>query len=233
MKTTKMILGVFSAMAMILLSACNDNNRKNDTDQMLNDSIQMAEENRLEQERMDFENNSLFAMVQEDTVLTTFSRNLESNDLSQTFLEDEGPYTVFAPSNVAYNNLSQEERDAFSDAGKMQENSARLYYLFVDEELTLEELRQEIEAADGSYTLTSMQGEEITATLENDQVVLSDASGNEATITESDVDASNGVVHVIDEVLEPSDVTVNEAGDLNKHGNNTTASDTTATNSGM
>lgn len=233
MKTTKMILGVFSVSALLILSACNDNNRRNDADQMLNDSIEMAEENRLEQERMDFENNSLFAMVQEDTVLTTFSRNLESNDLSQTFLEDEGPYTVFAPSNVAYNNLSQEERDAFRDTGKIQENSARLYYLFVDEELTLDELRQEIEAANGTYTLTTMQGEEITATLENDQVMLSDASGNEATITESDVDASNGVVHVIDEVLEPSDVTVNEAGDLNKNRDNTTANDTTATNSGM
>ena len=130
---------------------------------------------------------------------------------------------------MAYENLSQEERDALTDPQNMQENSAMLYYLVVDEELTEENLRQEIEAAGGTFILTSMQGEEINATLEGDDIILTDPEGNTATIIETDLAASNGVIHIIDEVIVPSDVTMNEAGNMNQGKNNTSASDTTST----
>ena len=231
MKSAKLNLVIFSAMAVFSFSSCNDNDKRGENDQMLNDSIQMAEENRLEQERMDFENNSVFAMVQEDTVLTAFTTNLESNEMNWTFLEEEGPYTVFAPTNMAYENLSQEERDALTDPQNMQENSAKLYYLVVDEELTEENLRQEIETAEWTFILTSMQGEEINATLEGDDIILTDPEGNTATIIETDLAASNGVIHIIDEVIVPSDVTMNEAGNMNnnQNRNNSSAGDTTTT----
>lgn len=250
MKSTKFYLVLLSVMTAFSFASCNDNDRRGENDQMRNDSIRMAEENRLEQERMDFENNSVFAMVQEDTVLSTFSGNLESNQLSRTFMEEEGPYTIFAPSNQAYQSLSQEERTAWGDARNLQENSARLHYLIVDEELTEENLRQEIEAAGGTYVLTSMQGEEINATLEGDKIVLTDGAGNKATIIESNREASNGVIHVIDGILKPSDLSVNQAGTMGNNNLNTnrnqntnqstnrnqstpTGGDTTAINRGM
>lgn len=215
-------------MAMVSFSSCNDNDRKADNDQMVNDSIRMAEENRLEQERMERENSSVFAMVQEDTVLTTFSGNLESNELSQDFMENEGPYTIFAPSNVAYQSLSAEEREMYNDPMNRDENNARLYYLVVDDEITAADLRSEVQANNGTYTLTTMQGEDLIVTLEADAVVLTDPSGKKAKIIETDIDASNGVVHVIDAVLLPSDVTANAAGNMD----NTRKADTTATNTG-
>ena len=228
MKSTRFVIGLFSVMAMVSFSSCNDNDRKADNDQMLNDSIRMAEENRLEQERMERENSSVFAMVQEDTVLTTFSGNLESNELSQDFMENEGPYTIFAPSNVAYQSLSAEEREMYNDPMNRDENNARLYYLVVDDEITAADLRSEVQANNGTYTLTTMQGEDLIVTLEADAVVLTDPSGKKAKIIETDIDASNGVVHVIDAVLLPSDVTANAAGNMD----NTRKADTTATNTG-
>lgn len=235
MKIKRLNIFIFSALAMISFSSCNDSDRKADNDQMLNDSIQMAEENRLEQERMERENNSVFAMVQEDTVLTTFSENLESNELSQNFIEEEGPYTIFAPSDVAYEALSAEERDAYNDPLNMEENNARLYYLVVDDELTAGELRSEAEANDGTYTLTTMQGEDLTVTLEGDAVILTDASGHKATIIETDIDGSNGVVHVIDAVLVPSDVSTNAAGNMKRNNDtntNSTGSGNTSSSTG-
>src|SRR5690606_10653955 len=109
------------------------------------------------------------------------------------------------------------------------------HYLIIDEELTEENLRQEIETAGGTYVLTSIQGEEISVSLEGENVVLTDAAGNKATVVESNRDASNGVIHVIDGIMKPSDLTINEAGNVNRNQNqNNTARDTASTtNSGM
>ncbi|HSI69604.1 MAG TPA: fasciclin domain-containing protein, partial [Gillisia sp.] len=63
----------------------------------------------------------------------------------------------------------------------------------------------------GTYQIKTMQGENITATLDGDNIVLRDASGNEARVTETDSEASDGVVHIIDGVLWPKDPSKNEA----------------------
>ena len=65
-------------------------------------------------------------------------------------------------------------------------------------------LTQAIEGAgEGGYTLTTVNGATLTATAEGGNVVLTDAAGNSATVTATDIDASNGVIHVIDTVLMP------------------------------
>ena len=62
-----------------------------------------------------------------------------------------------------------------------------------------------IEAAgDAGYVITTVNGASLTATVVDGNVMLTDAAGNMATVTATDVDASNGVVHVIDTVLMPS-----------------------------
>ena len=58
-------------------------------------------------------------------------------------------------------------------------------------------------AGEEGYTLTTVNGAELTAMLEGGNVVLRDATGNTATVTQTDIDASNGVIHVIDTVLMP------------------------------
>ena len=65
-------------------------------------------------------------------------------------------------------------------------------------------LTEAIEAAGaGGYELSTVAGGKLTATLEGGKVMLTDAAGNKATVTATDVDASNGVIHVIDTVLMP------------------------------
>ena len=107
-------------------------------------------------------------------------------------------------------------------------NAASMNYLMVEERLTEEDLRSQIQA-NGTHTIRTMQGENITAVLDGDEIILRDASGNEARIIETDSGASDGVVHVIDRVLMPSDPGQNAAG--NRSTNNTGTNNTT-TNTG-
>ncbi len=59
------------------------------------------------------------------------------------------------------------------------------------------------DAGDDGYTITTVNGGTLTATVVDGNVVLTDAAGGTATVTATDVAASNGVIHVIDTVLMP------------------------------
>lgn len=60
-----------------------------------------------------------------------------------------------------------------------------------------------IKNADGKATFETVQGGKLYAMMENGKVKLKDASGNVATVTQADVNQSNGVVHVIDTIILP------------------------------
>jgi uncharacterized surface protein with fasciclin (FAS1) repeats len=66
------------------------------------------------------------------------------------------------------------------------------------------ELVRQIKAGNGSATLKTVQGETLKATLRGKAVVIEDQKGGVSTVAIADVQASNGVVHVIDSVLLPN-----------------------------
>jgi len=137
-------------------------------------------------------------------------------------------YTIFAPSNDAYAGLTDAQRKEMSDSQNRDRNTASLNYLMVEQRLTEDQLRQEIQNANGTYNIRNMQGENITDTLEGNQVVLRDASGNQARIIESDTEASDGIVYVIDKVLRPKDPSQNAAA--TRTGTNNTNTNTNTNN---
>lgn len=219
-----MIAAVFS---MVAFTSCQDNDRRNaeEAERIEMDRLEAEREAemRVNEERLDREANSITSRIEDNRELSTFSQGMNSAEISDDYREDEGPYTVFAPVNSAYEKLDQEQRDAMMDVQNRDRNNATLHYLMVEGELTEDQLRQEVQNANGSYTLTTMQGEDLIVTLEGDNIVLKDGAGNTARITDSDPDASNGIIYVIDSYLMPKDPTRNEAAN---RGNN---ADTTST----
>lgn len=200
-------------------TACQDNKRSDgESEHIMGDTereAEIAEENRLNRERMEWESNTIAAVMRDNSELQNFSRSMDTAQIAQTFSQEEGPYTIFAPSDDAYEEMPEEERNQMMSSENRDMNRASLQYLVIDDEMTAEELMTEIENADGTYTLTTMQGEEITATMDGENVVLRDAAGNTAVITETDLEASNGVIHIIDGVLHPKDPSQNAAAQMN------------------
>lgn len=203
-------LGLFVAIS------CQDNRQSdgNSVDLGNYDKEGTTEDNAMEQERQERENTSISSMISENQDLSTFSEGMTRAELDDDFRQGEGPYTIFAPSNVAYDELSQEDKNQFENIDA-ERAGASMHYLVVNDELTSEELKTEIQNANGSYSIKTMQGEELTAAMDGENIVLRDASGNTATITEADMDASNGTVHVINRLLRPSDDTQNAAKNQN------------------
>lgn len=221
MKINKSLFLFSLVFVFLSFTSCKDERKAGDMEDMEMETereAQRAEEDRLEQDRMEWEENNVFARVHDNSELSTFSQSIDSAAFADSFTDREGSYTIFAPNNAAYGNLNQQEREGMMKGENRNTNMAMLHYLVVEDELTSEELLEEIENANGNYSLTTMQGETITASLQGENIVLKDAAGNTATIIQADNDASNGVIHVIDKILKPKDASKNAAG---TSGNNT------------
>jgi uncharacterized surface protein with fasciclin (FAS1) repeats len=118
-------------------------------------------------------------------------------------LSGAGPFTVFAPTNAAF---------AALPAGTVEtllrpENKAMLQgiltYHVVPGRLTASDLMAQIRAGGGTAQLRTAQGGTLTARMQGDAVVLVDAKGGTATVTQADVLQSNGVIHVTNAVSLP------------------------------
>ena len=135
--------------------------------------------------------------------LSTLVSAVQSAELGET-LSGPGPYTVFAPTNAAFAKVPQSARDQLmSPAGKKDLAGILTYHVVAGETMS-GALTAAIEAAgDKGYAIKTVNGATLTATIEGGKVMLTDAAGGKVSLVQADVDASNGVVHVIDGVLMP------------------------------
>ena len=125
-----------------------------------------------------------------DNGFTTLVSAVEAADLVST-LQGDGPFTVFAPTDAAFNNLPAGTLESLLLPENQSTLSSILTYHVIADEVTAEEV----------VTLTSaptVQGENITIRVEGGTVFVNDAQ-----VTTTDVEASNGIIHVIDTVLLP------------------------------
>ena len=147
---------------------------------------------------------TIVEVAQGNPDFSTLVSAVTSADLGAT-LSGTGPYTVFAPTNAAFEKVPQATRDELMSPAGQQDLSNILTYHVVEGNVDAATLTQAIQdaGADG-YTITTVNVGTLTAMMDGDNVVLRDAAGNTATVTQTDVDASNGVIHAIDTVLMPS-----------------------------
>ena len=147
---------------------------------------------------------TIVEVAQGNPDFSTLVQAVTSANLGDT-LSGDGPYTVFAPNNAAFDKVPQSTRDQLMSAEGREDLTNILTYHVVEGETMAQALTQAIEGAGSEgYTITTVNGADLTATMEGGNVILTDAAGNRSTVTSTDIDASNGVIHVIDTVLMPS-----------------------------
>ncbi|OJF91160.1 fasciclin domain-containing protein [Alkalibacterium sp. 20] len=191
----KLQLGVISLAAVGLFAGCaTDDNMEEDP---------MDEDTTMEEDPMD-EDTTMEETAEEDIVgiaqgnpdFSILVSALQEAELVET-LQGEGPFTVFAPTDAAFENLlgeldiTAEELLAQPDLGDI---------------LTYHVVSGKVLAADltDGMTAETVNGEELTFDLSGDPMV------NESAISTTDIEATNGVVHAIDTVLIPSDFELQE-----------------------
>ena len=146
---------------------------------------------------------TIVEVAQGNSDFSTLVEAVTTANLAET-LSGDGPYTVFAPTNAAFDAVPQATRDQLMSEAGREDLSNILTYHVVEGETNAAALTQAIEAAgEEGYALTTVNGATLTAMMDGGNVVLRDAAGNTATVTGTDTEASNGIIHTIDTVLMP------------------------------
>jgi uncharacterized surface protein with fasciclin (FAS1) repeats len=197
---SKFLLILLAAFAFSFTS-CEDNKKKEEEKAQMEEEAERQAEMEAEKERMEMESNSIAAKAMATDSLSTLVSALKNAELAATFTEDEGPYTVFAPTNSAFEKVDKATLDELMKSENKDQLAGVLKYHVVDKEITASDLSQMIEDGDGEVTFATMEGAELTAMKDGDNIVLKDGNGNTATIIATDIEASNGMVHLIDGVV--------------------------------
>ncbi|NKI90308.1 putative surface protein with fasciclin (FAS1) repeats [Hymenobacter sp. 1B] len=127
---------------------------------------------------------------------TTLVAAVKAAGLVET-LKSAGPFTVFAPTNAAFDKLPAGTVNSLVTPEMKPTLTKILTYHVVPGRLTAADLKN-------GQVLTTVEGEQLTVMISGSNVMLKDAKGGMATVTIPNVMSSNGVTHVIDTVLMPA-----------------------------
>ncbi len=134
---------------------------------------------------------------------TTLVAAVKAAGLVKT-LQGTGPFTVFAPVNDAFENLPQGTVETLLKPENKGKLTKILTYHVVAGSLDSKSIRKAIQKSGGKAVLTTVSGDKLTAMMNGESnVILQDENGGIAHISTYDVKQSNGMIHVIDQVILP------------------------------
>ena len=133
---------------------------------------------------------------------TTLVAAVKAAGLVET-LKSAGPFTVFAPTNAAFEKLPAGTVDNLLKPENKSSLTKVLTYHVVAGRMDAQDLSKAIKAGKGMATLKTVSGGTLVATMKGKNIMLKDENGGMATVTIADVYQRNGVIHVINSVVLP------------------------------
>ncbi len=133
---------------------------------------------------------------------TTLVAAVKAAGLVETLMT-AGPFTVFAPTNAAFNLLPAGTVESLVKPENKAKLTGILTYHVVSGKLDADAIKDKIKEGNGTAELTTVAGGKLYIMRKGNKYILKDENGGMAEITIKDVYQSNGVIHVIDHVLLP------------------------------
>ncbi|MGB5484627.1 fasciclin domain-containing protein [Parasphingorhabdus sp.] len=145
---------------------------------------------------------NMMAVIQHNPDLSTAGMAVGLSGVAED-LGQEGPFTAFVGTNEAFNKLGVDELNALLQPEKKEELANILKYNVMIANMDSAAITKAIGEGGGTASLKTAQGGSLKAMMNGGKIVLEDAKGNRSTITQADVKADNGIVHIVDTVLIP------------------------------
>ncbi|MFI8379848.1 fasciclin domain-containing protein [Leeuwenhoekiella sp. NPDC079379] len=196
----KKIFLSMAVLATLAFTSCKDNENKEADEAMTEEQMAMEAEATTEEEMPEQQTIATIAMGNEN--FTTLVTAIQAAELGET-LNGAGPFTVFAPTNAAFDKLPAGTLEGLTKPENKEKLAGLLKYHVVSGEYMAADVVKAINDNNGSFVIKTVQGGELTATLDGENVIITDANGSKSKVVMADVDASNGVIHAIDAVVMP------------------------------
>lgn len=206
MKIKSILMTIF--LGIFVFTSCQDNKKKDEMNNEMNDpNMEMSEgaddEKMMDEGMNDASNEKSVADVVEGSEKHTTLLAAMKDAGIVVKLDGETAYTVFAPTNAAFEALPKGTIDDWMKPENSEDLEGVLSYHIVPGNVDSAKLTELIKSSENQeYVLVTANDGKLTATI-NDagNVILTDASGGQATVVAADMEASNGVVHSINGVL--------------------------------
>jgi uncharacterized surface protein with fasciclin (FAS1) repeats len=193
-------LSLVAGLSAVALSACSGTADTNETD----DTV-VQDETAAPAEPMAADTpagGNIVAMAQGNANLSTLVSAVTAAGLGET-LSGPGPFTVFAPTNAAFDKVEKATLDGLMKPESKDKLGGLLKYHVVPGTVKAADVAKMIEDGNGTATIKTVGGGNLKASMDGGKVVLTDAKGGKSTVTQTDMTASNGIVHTIDTVVMP------------------------------
>lgn len=194
---TRNLMTLAVVFSLFIGTACANNKKENinpETEKVTSDNITDPVEV--------VETPNIVGVAAGNENFTTLVAAVKAAGLVET-LSGAGPFTVFAPLNSAFDKLPEGTVEGLLKPEGKDALTSILTYHVVAGKFMAADVVKAIGDNNGSFAIPTVQGGTLTATLNGDSVILTDAKGNTSTIVLTDVAASNGVIHAIDTVVMP------------------------------
>jgi uncharacterized surface protein with fasciclin (FAS1) repeats len=142
------------------------------------------------------DDNHVVDVVQANPSLKTLASVIDETDANEV-LELQGPYTVFAPSDDAFNALPAETRQRLLQPENRQQLAQILFYHVVPGQVSANQLQ--------SGDVKTVEGANVNVKVDQ---TANQVTVNDATVTQADIPASNGVIHIVDRVILPPNFSI-------------------------
>jgi uncharacterized surface protein with fasciclin (FAS1) repeats len=194
---TKNLMIAFVMSTFVFSAACANNEKDNKQ----NKAKETTTEKTVEVEAI-IETPTIVGVAASNKNFTTLVAAVKAADLVNT-LNGDGPFTVFAPVNAAFDKLPEGTVAELLKPESKATLTAILTYHVVAGKFMAADVVKAIADNNGTFSIPTVQGSMLTATISGENVILTDAKGNTSKIIITDVAASNGVIHAIDSVVMP------------------------------
>lgn len=145
---------------------------------------------------------NIIQVLSQNNQFSTLIKAIRTAELDVT-MESKGPYTFFAPNNEAFSKLPEGRLNEWMQPENKEILTNVLKYHVMLGALSSKSLRAAIKGNNDSVILTTLGEEKIEASLEGDDVIITDANGNSIRVISTDLGAYNGVIHIVDGVALP------------------------------
>lgn len=133
---------------------------------------------------------------------TTLVAAVKAAGLVET-LQGAGPFTVFAPDNMAFEKLPAGTVETLLKPENKAQLQAVLTYHVVAGKIGSKDIAVAIKKGNGKATFTTVQGGKLTAWMKGKDLYITDENGGQSKVTIADVWQKNGVIHSVDTVVLP------------------------------